>query len=96
MSDHPEAPPALRALLEGKNSELKRHHLAVRVGDYQGSRVSTIREILREWAPQEGAPLYAFWLQVKNATELYAEEIERIQGEMSGGISGIVPPGGPS
>ncbi len=39
-------PPALLSLLEGKNAELKQHHLAARIGELQGSRVQAVRDVL--------------------------------------------------
>lgn len=83
---------ALTALLEGKNAELKRHHLHARVGDLQGSRVQEVREVLGKWAPAEGSALYELWLQVKNATEMYAAEIAAIYAESSGEIPGVADP----
>lgn len=88
----PAIPPAVRALLEGKNSEIKRHHLTARIGDYQGSRVQSVREVLDQWAPQEGTALYELWLQVKQATELYTAEIAAIQAESQGIVPGINDP----
>ena len=38
--------PAIRALVEGKNAEVKQHHLAARIGDLQGSRVQAVRDVL--------------------------------------------------
>lgn len=85
---------ALTALLEGKNAELKRHHLAARVGDLQGSRVQEVREVLDGWAPKEGTALYELWLQVKDATELYADDIAAIYAESRREIPGIDDPSG--
>lgn len=90
MTDHID--PAVRALLEGKNAELKRMHLDVRIGDYQGSRVVSVREVIDQWAPEPGTSLEALWQQVKNATELYTDEIARIQAEAQRDIPGIADP----
>jgi hypothetical protein len=81
----------LLALLEGKNAELKRHHLDARVGNLQGSRVALVREVLEQWAPAEGTPLEALWIQVREAVESYSDEIARIHAESDRGISGIDP-----
>jgi hypothetical protein len=85
-------PPVLLSLLEGKNAELKQHHLDARIGDLQGSRVQAVRDVLDEWAPREGTPLYELWLQVKRATELYTDEIDRIRKESYGAIPGVFDP----
>lgn len=85
-------PPALLSLLEGKNAELKQHHLYARIGDLQGSRVQAVRDVLDKWAPQEGTPLYELWLQVQRATELYTDEINRIHEEARREIPGVVDP----
>jgi hypothetical protein len=85
---------ALTALLEGKNAELKRHHLAARVGDLQGSTVQEVREVLDKWAPEKGTALYELWLQVKGATERYADNIARIYAEARREIPGINDPSG--
>lgn len=82
-------PPALLATLEGKNHELKQHHLAARIGDYQGSRVQAVRDVLDGWAPQEGTPLHALWTQVQQATQLYEAEINAIRQESYRDIPGI-------
>lgn len=82
-------PPALSAVLEGKNAELKQHHLAARIGDYQGSRVQAVRDALDGWAPQEGTTLHALWTQVQQATQLYEAEIEAIRQESYRDIPGI-------
>lgn len=87
--------PAVRALLEGKNSELKRMHLDVRIGDLQGSRVVTVREVLAKWSPEPGTALHELWLQVKAATELYADEIKRIYEEADRAIPGVTDPDEP-
>lgn len=85
-------PPGLHSLLEGKNAELTQHHLAARIGDYQGSRVQAVRDVLNEWAPTEGTPLYELWLQVQRATELYTDEIDRIRQESHRAIPGVTDP----
>jgi hypothetical protein len=85
-------PPALHSLIEGKNAELKQHHLAARVGDLQGSRVQAVCDVLDQWAPEEGTPTYELWLQVQRATELHASEIERIREESYRAIPGVVDP----
>lgn len=82
-------PPALLSLLEGKNAELKQHHLAARIGDLQGSRVQAVRDVLDGWAPQEGTTLHTLWIQVQKATELYEAEIEAIRQESYRDIPGI-------
>ena len=82
-------PPALTAVLEGKNAELKQRHLAARIGDYQGSRVQAVRDILDGWAPAEGTTLHTLWTQVQQATQLYEAEIEAIRQESYREIPGI-------
>lgn len=84
-------PPAIQAFAEGKNAELKQHHLAARIGDYQGSRVQAVRDVLDGWAPEEGTPLHTLWLQVQRATELYEAEINAIRQESYRDIPGIDP-----
>jgi hypothetical protein len=90
VTDQP--PPALLSLIEGKNAEIKQHHLAARIGDLQGSRVQAVRDVLDKWAPQEGTPLYELWLQVQRATELYTEDIDRIREESYRAIPGVTDP----
>lgn len=87
-------PPAIRALVEGKNAEVKQHHLAARIGDYQGSRVQAVRDVLDAWAPEEGTTLHTLWTQVQQATQLYEAEIEAIRQEADRDIPGI-DTGGP-
>jgi hypothetical protein len=82
-------PPALLAVLEGKNAELKQHHLAARIGDYQGSRVQAVRDVLDGWAPEPGTTLHALWTQVQQATQLYENEINAIRQESYRDIPGI-------
>ncbi|MEK9524047.1 hypothetical protein MIU24_32440 [Streptomyces venezuelae] len=82
---------AVRALLEGKNAELKRMHYDVRIGDLQGSRVVAVREALNRWTPEPGSSLAELWRQVKDATELYSDEINRIVAEANQPIPGIDP-----
>ena len=82
-------PPGLHSLLEGKNAELKQHHLAARIGDLQGSRVQAVRDVLAGWAPQEGTPLHTLWTQIRQATELYTDEINAIREESCRDIPGI-------
>ena len=82
-------PPALTAALEGKNAELKQHHLAARIGDYQGSRVQAVRDILDGWAPEPGSPLHTLWTQIQQATELHEAEIDAIREESYRDIPGI-------
>ncbi|MET9517454.1 hypothetical protein [Streptomyces sp. NPDC002994] len=79
----------LKSLLEGKNAELKRHHLDARIGNLQGSRVQAVREVLAQWAPEAGTPLAALWQQVRDATELYTAQIEAINTEAARDIPGI-------
>ena len=88
-------PPAILALVEGKNAEVKQHHLAARIGDYQGSRVQAVRDVLDGWAPKEGTSLHTLWTQVKQATELYEAEIEAIRQESYRAIPGIDSGGQP-
>jgi hypothetical protein len=85
-------PPALLSLLEGKNAELHQHHLAARIGDLQGSRVQEVRDVLDQWAPKEGTPLYELWFQVKRATEKYEDQINAIREESSRAIPGVSDP----
>jgi hypothetical protein len=82
-------PPALLSLMEGKNAELKQHHLAARIGDLQGSRVQAVRDVLDGWAPQEGTSLHTLWTQIQRATELYTDEINAIREESYRDIPGI-------
>lgn len=82
-------PPAVLALVEGKNAELKQHHLAARIGDYQGTRVQNVRDVLDGWAPEEGTPLHTLWTQVDAAIRQYETEIETIRQESYRGIPGI-------
>lgn len=82
-------PPAIQAFVEGKNAELKQMHLNARIGDYQGSRVQAVRDVLDGWAPQGGTPLHALWTQVRHATELYEAEINAIRQESYRDIPGI-------
>jgi hypothetical protein len=82
-------PPAISALLEGKNHELRQHHYDARVGNYQGSRVQAVRDALDGWNPEPGTPLHALWTQVKQATELHTAEIDNIRQEASRDIPGI-------
>lgn len=82
-------PPALTSLLEGKNAELKQHHLAARIGDLQGSRVQNVRDILGQWAPSPGTPLHALWTQVDAAIREYETEINTIRQEAHRDIPGI-------
>lgn len=74
-------PPGLHSLLEGKNAELKQHHLAARIGDLQGSRVQAVRDVLDSWEPEEGTTLHTLWTQIQRATELYTDEINTIREE---------------
>lgn len=85
-------PPALLSLLEGKNAELKQHHLAARIGELQGSRVQEVRDVLDKWAPVEGTPTYELWLAVKQATEKYDDEIAAIREESYRAIPGVADP----
>lgn len=87
MTD-PQAP-ALRALLEGKNAELKQLHLDARIGDLHGSTVQDVRAVLDQWAPEHGTPLHALWLQVEEATERYTEQIDCIRDEARRDVPGI-------
>jgi hypothetical protein len=82
-------PPALSAALEGKNAELKQHHLAARIGDLQGSRVQAVRDVLDGWAPEPGTALHTLWTQVQQATRLYEAEINAIRQESYRSIPGI-------
>ena len=88
-------PPALTAALEGKNAELKQHHLAARIGDYQGSRVQAVRDVLDGWTPVEGTALHALWTQVQQATQLHEAKIEAIREEGYRDLPGIGDPDGP-
>lgn len=85
-------PPAVLALVEGRNAELKRQHLNARIGDYQGSRVQNVRDILDGWAPTEGTPLHALWTQVHTAITQYETEINNIRQEADRDIPGIEAP----
>jgi hypothetical protein len=85
-------PPALLSLLEGKNAELKQHHLAARIGDYQGSRVQNVRDVLAQWAPSPGTPLHALWTQVDAAIRQYETEINAIREESYRAIPGVTDP----
>lgn len=85
-------PPALLSLLEGKNAEIKQHHLAARIGDYQGSRIQAVRDALDGWAPQEGTPLRSLWTQIDQATRLYEAEINAIRQESYRAIPGVTDP----
>lgn len=82
-------PPALRALLEAKNAEIRDHHYDVRIGNYQGSRVQNVRDVLDQWAPSPGTPLHALWTQVDEAIRQYTAEIEAIQRASLRDIPGI-------
>lgn len=82
---------ALRSLIEGKNAELKRHHLEARIGNLQGSRVQDVRDVLDKWAPTAGTPLHELWTQVHEATERYADSLARICDEADRSIPGIDP-----
>jgi len=82
-------PPALRAVLEGKNAEIKQHHLDARIGNLQGSRVQNVRDVLDQWAPSPGTPLHALWTQVDSAIRQYETEIETIRRESHRDIPGI-------
>ena len=82
-------PPAVRALLEGKNAEIKQLHLDTRIGNYQGSRVQNVRDVLDQWAPQEGTPLHALWTQIDTAIRQYEAEINIIREESYRDIPGI-------
>lgn len=82
-------PPAIQAFAEGKNAEIKQMHLSARIGDLQGSRVQAVRDILDEWAPEEGTTLHTLWLQVRHATELYEDQINAIRKESYRDIPGI-------
>lgn len=82
-------PPAIRALIEGKNAEIKQHHYDARIGNYQGSRVQAVRDVLDQWAPEEGTPLHTLWWQIDQATRLHEAEIEAIRQESYRDIPGI-------
>lgn len=82
-------PPAVLALVEGKNAELKRMHLDARIGDYQGSRVQNVRDVLAQWAPSPGTPLHALWTQVDTAIRQHETEINNIRQESYRDIPGI-------
>jgi hypothetical protein len=94
MTDQPEPlPPALLAFVEGKNAELKRHHLYARIGDYNDSRVQAVREVLNGWDPDGSTTAFqALWEQVRDATELYADKIAALIDESDGTIPGIADP----
>lgn len=85
-------PPAIQSFLEGKNAELQQHHYDARIGNYQGSRVQAVRDVLEQWAPKEGSTLHALWWQVKQATELYETEINAIRQESARAIPGVTDP----
>jgi hypothetical protein len=85
-------PPALLSLIEGKNAELKQHHLDARIGNLQGSRVQNVRDVLDEWAPSPGTPLHALWTQVDEAIRQYETEIEAIRQESYRAIPGVTDP----
>lgn len=85
-------PPALLSLLEGKNAELKQHHLDARIGALQGSRVQNVRDVLDEWAPSPGTPLHALWTQVDSAIRQYETEIDAIRQESYQAIPGVTDP----
>ncbi|NUP15466.1 MAG: hypothetical protein HOZ81_05050 [Streptomyces sp.] len=82
-------PPALRSLIEGKNAELQQHHYDARIGNYQGSRVQNVRDVLDQWAPEPGTPLHALWTQVDAAIRQYEDEIDAIRRESYRDIPGI-------
>lgn len=82
-------PPALRSLLEAKNAEIRDHHFDARIGNYQGSRVQNVRDVLNQWAPEPGTPLHALWSQVDTAIRQYETEIAAIQRESYRDIPGI-------
>lgn len=85
-------PPAVLALVEGRNAELKRQHLNARIGDYQGSRVQNVRDVLDQWAPEPGTPLRTLWTQVHTAITQYDAEINNIRQEADRDIPGIEAP----
>jgi hypothetical protein len=85
----PDIPPAILAFVEGKNHELKQVHLDARIGDLQGSGVQAVRDVLDQWAPEEGTPLHTLWWQIDQATRLYETEIEAIRQESYRDIPGI-------
>lgn len=85
-------PPAILAFVEGKNAEIERHHLTARIGDYQGSRVQNVRDVLDQWAPEPGTPLHALWTQVHTAISQYETEINSIRREADRDIPGIEAP----
>ena len=82
-------PPALHSLLEGKNAEIQQHHYEARIGNYQGSRVQNVRDVLDQWAPEPGTPLHALWTQVDAAISQYETEINNIRRESHRDIPGI-------
>lgn len=82
-------PPAIRALAEGKNAELKQHHYDARIGNYQGSRVQNVRDVLDQWNPEPGTALHALWSQVDAAIRQYETEINNIRQESLRDIPGI-------
>lgn len=84
-----EIPPAIRALVEGKNAELKQMHLDVRIGNYQGTRVQNVRDVLDQWNPEPGTPLHALWTQVDAAIRQHETEINNIRQEAHRSIPGI-------
>lgn len=80
LEDHMAA--GLKSLIEGKNAELKRHHLAARVGNLNGSAIADILRALDGWDPEAtevGAPFRALWQQVHDAAHQYDASIERIR-----------------
>lgn len=84
-----EIPPAILALVEGKNAELKQMHLDARIGDLQGTRVQAVRDILDGWTPQEGTALHALWSQIDTAIRQDEAVINAIRQESYRDIPGI-------
>lgn len=82
-------PHAVRSLLEAKNAEIRDHHFDARIGNYQGSRVQNVRDVLDQWAPSPGTPLHALWTQVDEAIRRYETEIDDIRRESHRDIPGI-------
>lgn len=82
--------PAVRALLEGKNAELKQARFLVRIGDLQGARVADVLAVLNEWVPdQMSADGRELHLQVERAVNRYADQIAAICDEQDRSTPGI-------
>lgn len=90
LEDHMAA--GLMSLIEGKNTELKRHHLAARIGDLNGSAVRDIVNALNCWDPdavETSGPFHALWHQVHDAAHRYDANIQRVRREADRDIPGV-------